>query len=159
MSSILGNVDDGLGGTVSPDADDGQGKSQGREGGPGDIAPSQALDAGANFLAVDILNLLLACGLAVGIAEDLVARLHSGTRRGLGCGRRGDGSGSWLGHEARGDGGEGDEDRGIEEVGMAGGARGENEAEEEGRRGERGEGEDGRLEGLGEGGEAVRGGC
>lgn len=160
----LRDVDDGLRSTVAPDADNGHGEAESRQGGPGKVAPGQTLDAGADLFAIDVVEVLLAGGFAVSVAEDFVAGLHTGARGGRRAGRRGGGGGGrggprrgGLGHQNGGDGGEGGEEGRVEEVGVAGVSGREDEAKEEGGRGERGEGQDGRLEGRREGGEAVRG--
>ena len=135
------HIDDGLRSTVSPDAHDGHGETQGGQAGALEEAPGDAVE----LVAVDV-------------AEDLVAGLEvawgAGGRRLLpgGAGR----GGGRLGQQAGGGGGEDGEERGVDEVGVAGGARGQGEGEEEGRGGEGGEGQDGQAEVGGEGGEGVR---
>lgn len=139
LCALLRHVDNGLRCAVAPNTNNSHDEAQGREHRPSDVAPCKGLNLGSHLLAVDVVNVLLTSGLAVAVAEDLVAGFHLGAGRlARCCGSDLSGRGGW--EKGGSDGGEGGEEGRIEKVGMAGGARGEEEADEEGRRGERGEG-------------------
>lgn len=153
------DVDDSLGRTVSPQADQGHREAESRQAGPDDVAAREALDLEADLLAVEVLGgVLLAGGLAVDVAEDLVASLHAGAGRRL-LGRRGSGAGGRQRRqdEGRGNGGGDGEQRRVQQVRVAGGARRQGEGEEQRRGGEGRQGEDRDLEAGCEGRESVGG--
>lgn len=139
--------------TVSPKPNDGHGKAQGSKTSLGGIATRQTLDVNADVLAVGhLVHVLLAGGLAVHVAEDLVAGLHLCAGGGGGgaaarlLGRSEGGRGRGGAEEARGGVAQGCEQRGVEQVGVAGVSRGEGEGEGKGGDGEGGEGEQRRLQ-------------
>lgn len=139
LRALLRHIDNSLGCAITPDANNSHDEAQGRERRPGDVASRKGLDFGSHLLAVDVVNVLLASGLAVAITENFVASFHLGAGRLSRCGGSDlSGRGGW--EKGGSNGGECGEEGRIEKVGVAGGARGEEEADEEGRRGERGEG-------------------
>lgn len=151
------DVGNDLLGAIAPEPDDGHGEAEGGQASLDHVAPRKALDLDPDLLTVDVLDVLLAGGLAGDVAEDLVAGLHPAGGRLLLGGPLAGGGGGGLGQEARGGGGEDGEQRGVEQVRVARGARGEDEGEEEWRRGERGEGAERAGEGVGERGDGLRG--
>lgn len=139
LCALLRHIDNGLRCTVAPDTNNSHDEAQRRERRPSDVASRKGLDLGSHLLAVDVVNVLLASGLAVAVAEDLVTGFHLGAGRLSRCSGSGlSGRGGW--EKGGSNGGEGGEESRVEKVGMSGGARGEEEADEEGCRGERGEG-------------------
>lgn len=117
----------------------------------------------AYVLAIDgLVHVLLARRFAVDVAEDLVASLHTRARRrqvllGWRVVARGRGRGRAR-EETRGGTAQGGKQRRVDEVGVAGVARGERVGEGQGRDGERGQREQGRAERGDEVGEGVDGG-
>lgn len=154
------------GGTITPKANHRHGKADGGKASLDGIRALQTLDVDAHVLAVDgLIHVLFAGGLAVYIAEDLVASLHARARRRRRRRRRllgrrhgrssGDGG---RGEQARGGEAQPREQRGVEQVRVAGVARGEGVGERKGRGGERRQRDEGRLQRGGEVGEGVDGG-
>lgn len=172
--SILGYNDHR--GTISPEANHGHGKAKRGKARLDSVRAREALDMDTNVFTIDgFVDILFACGLAVDVAEDFIASLHAArarrrcacrrlilavgwTRSGGGGGGGGSNKASGAEEEARGGGAQNGEQRGVDEVRVAGARRGKSVGEGEGRGGERRQRDERRLQRGGEVGEGGAGG-